>query len=324
MPVTVVRIRAGPGCCAARIAPAGVRVSGCPHPRFVDTGNVVPPGLAWWVWEGGVMGFFEVSRGARRRARIRATLPTEHPAVLDADGRAARWAAGSGGCCAPSSGPGRWRRLAAIGNRLDAYLTAVAGAADTHGDSRVLGAGTTGTLVAAATGSTVAGRVGDRGHRPGPAGVPGVGPGVRRRPGVRPARVGDPGHHARSEAAGAGGGRGGGAGRGHRPAGNPACAASHRRRRGRRARPALPRRAAGPPRAAADRPGIRDVGADRAARRHRRRPAGRAAGSVQPRPRCRGGPRADPAAAARRRAGRDHRGRRREPQPRWAQPGCRC
>ena len=51
---------------------------------------------------------------------------------------------------------GAMARLAAIGNRLDAYLTAVAGAADTHGDSRVLGAGTTGTLVAAATGSTVA------------------------------------------------------------------------------------------------------------------------------------------------------------------------
>ena len=50
---------------------------------------------------------------------------------------------------------GAMARLAAIGNRLDAYLTAVAGAADTQGDSRVLGAGTTGTLVAAATGSTV-------------------------------------------------------------------------------------------------------------------------------------------------------------------------
>ncbi|MEI2619199.1 MAG: DUF222 domain-containing protein [Candidatus Nanopelagicales bacterium] len=41
-------------------------------------------------------------------------------------------------------------------NRIEAYLTGLAGAADTAGDSRVLGAGTTGSLVAIATGSPVA------------------------------------------------------------------------------------------------------------------------------------------------------------------------
>ncbi len=45
---------------------------------------------------------------------------------------------------------------ARLRNRLEAYLTGLAGAADAAGDSRVLGAGTTGTLVAIATNSPVA------------------------------------------------------------------------------------------------------------------------------------------------------------------------
>ena len=45
---------------------------------------------------------------------------------------------------------------ARLRNRIEAYLTGLAGAADTGGDSRVLGAGTTGSLVAIATGSPVA------------------------------------------------------------------------------------------------------------------------------------------------------------------------
>ena len=45
---------------------------------------------------------------------------------------------------------------ARLRNRIEAYLTGLAGAADTAGDSRVLGAGTTGSLVAIATGSPVA------------------------------------------------------------------------------------------------------------------------------------------------------------------------
>ncbi|MBK6762084.1 MAG: DUF222 domain-containing protein [Micrococcales bacterium] len=46
-------------------------------------------------------------------------------------------------------------KVALINNRVQAYLTRVAAVSDERGDSRVLGAGTTGTLVAAATGSTV-------------------------------------------------------------------------------------------------------------------------------------------------------------------------
>ncbi len=45
---------------------------------------------------------------------------------------------------------------ARLRNRLEAYLTGLAGAADVAGDSRVLGAGTTGSLVAIATNSPVA------------------------------------------------------------------------------------------------------------------------------------------------------------------------
>ena len=41
-------------------------------------------------------------------------------------------------------------------NRIEAYLTGLAGAADTGGDSRSSWAGTTGSLVAIATGSPVA------------------------------------------------------------------------------------------------------------------------------------------------------------------------
>ena len=101
------------------------------------------------------MGFFEVSRGAQRRARIRAKLPTEHPPVLDAIDGLLDGLPDPELLCAEQRA-GALAVLAAIGNRVDAYLSAVAGAADSHGDSRVLGAGTTGTLVAAATGSTVA------------------------------------------------------------------------------------------------------------------------------------------------------------------------
>ena len=167
------------------------------------------------------------------------------PAGVGRPGRAARWPAGSGGVVRRAAGRGdgpaggdrqpggRLSDRGGRGGRHPGGFPGVGGGDDRHAGGRrdrVHGAG----------------RVGDRGHRPGPAGVPGVGPGVRGRPGVRPARVGDPGHHARSEAAGAGGGRGGGSGRGHRPAGNPACAASHRRCPGRRARAALAMPSSGP------------------------------------------------------------------------------
>ena len=45
--------------------------------------------------------------------------------------------------------------VATLTNKLQAYLTSVAGASDAQRDSRVLGAGTTGTLLVAATGATV-------------------------------------------------------------------------------------------------------------------------------------------------------------------------
>lgn len=100
------------------------------------------------------MGFFEVSRGALRRAKIRADLPTEHPVGLDEIGRLIAGLPDPEHLCAEERA-GTMAKLAGLTNQLQAYLTSVAGAADDHGDSRMLGAGTTGTLVAAATGATV-------------------------------------------------------------------------------------------------------------------------------------------------------------------------
>ena len=99
--------------------------------------------------------FFEVSRAATRRARIRSELPTASPAAVD------QIAAGIAGLPDPEflcaeERAGALAGVARMRNQLDAYLIAVAGAADRHGDSRVLHAGTTGTLVAAATGGTSA------------------------------------------------------------------------------------------------------------------------------------------------------------------------
>ncbi|MEZ5186375.1 MAG: DUF222 domain-containing protein [Candidatus Nanopelagicales bacterium] len=99
--------------------------------------------------------FFEVSRGARRRARIRAELPTDPPLALVEVSTAIDALPDPEFLCAEE-------RAAAITaaarqrNRLDAYLCDLAGSADRHGDAQVLHAGTTGTLVAAATGSATA------------------------------------------------------------------------------------------------------------------------------------------------------------------------
>lgn len=102
----------------------------------------------------GRVGFFEVSRGAVRRARIRADLPTQHPAALDEIGGLIAGLPDPEHLCAEERA-GTMAKVATLSNQLQAYLTSVAGVADAAGDSRVLGAGTTGTLVAAATGSTV-------------------------------------------------------------------------------------------------------------------------------------------------------------------------
>lgn len=104
--------------------------------------------------KGGVVGFFEVSRGARRRARIRAKLPTEHPPVLDEIGELIASLPDPELLCAEERA-GSMAALASLSNQVQAYLTKVAAVADVQGDSRVLGAGTTGTLVAVATGATV-------------------------------------------------------------------------------------------------------------------------------------------------------------------------
>jgi len=96
------------------------------------------------------VGFFEVSRPVRRRMDLAAELPTDHPEVLDQidglidqipdpDGLHAETRAGS------------LSKLSRLRNRLDAVICELAASADEHADSRVLDAGTTGTLVAAAT-----------------------------------------------------------------------------------------------------------------------------------------------------------------------------
>ncbi len=101
------------------------------------------------------MGFFQVSAAASRRERIRSRLPREHPRHLDLVATAIA------GLDAPSSLSidelaGSLTVTARLRNQLDAYLTELAGAADTAKASQVLRAGTTGTLVAAATGCTPA------------------------------------------------------------------------------------------------------------------------------------------------------------------------
>ena len=96
------------------------------------------------------MGFFEVSKPARRRRDLAAELPTEHPPVLDQidalidqipdpDLLHAETRAGS------------LAKLSRLRNRIDSVICELAASADDHADSRVLDAGTTGTLVAAAT-----------------------------------------------------------------------------------------------------------------------------------------------------------------------------
>ncbi len=99
--------------------------------------------------------FFEVSRGAQRRARIAAALPTDHPAVLDELLQRVHDLPDPETMCAEERA-GTMTAVQTLRNALDGYATAVVGAADAAGDARVLGAGTTGTLVAAATGQTPA------------------------------------------------------------------------------------------------------------------------------------------------------------------------
>jgi hypothetical protein len=96
-----------------------------------------------------------VSHAARRRARIRASLPTAAPAGFDQIDADIDALPDPELLCAEERA-GALAATARLRNRLEAYLTGLAGAADAGGDSRVLGAGTTGSLVAIATGSPVA------------------------------------------------------------------------------------------------------------------------------------------------------------------------
>ena len=97
------------------------------------------------------MGFFEVSRQVRRRMALAAELPTDHPGVLDEiDALIDRIPDPQ--LLHAESRVGSLSALARLRDRLDARIAAVAAAADEHADSRVLGAGATGMLVAVATG----------------------------------------------------------------------------------------------------------------------------------------------------------------------------
>jgi hypothetical protein len=84
------------------------------------------------------MGFFEVSRSASRRARIRAKLPTEHPASLDEISSLVAALPDPEVLCAEQRA-GTMAVVATLTNQLQAYLARVAAVSDKQGDSRVLG-----------------------------------------------------------------------------------------------------------------------------------------------------------------------------------------
>ena len=101
------------------------------------------------------MAVLEVSRPARRRAAIRESLPTDHPAVLDeiaalVDSLPDPLDLGEDDLV------GSLQVTARLRNQLDAYLTALAGTADAQHVSTSLRAGTTGVMIAAATGTNPA------------------------------------------------------------------------------------------------------------------------------------------------------------------------
>ena len=101
------------------------------------------------------MAVFEVSRQVKRRCALAAELPRQHPVEVDQLHRSID-ALPDPETMHAESRAGAMTAVAALRNRLDAYLTELAGAADEHADSRVLGVGTTGMLVAVATGSNPA------------------------------------------------------------------------------------------------------------------------------------------------------------------------
>jgi hypothetical protein len=101
------------------------------------------------------MAVFEVSRQVKRRCALAGELPTEHPQVLDKIDELIDQIPDPHTLYAEARA-GSIKALAALRNRIDAAITELAGCADEHADSRILGAGTTGMLVAVATGSNPA------------------------------------------------------------------------------------------------------------------------------------------------------------------------
>jgi hypothetical protein len=99
--------------------------------------------------------FFELGPGAQRRKAIRDSLPTLAPAPFDTisaeiDALPDPW------LLSPDEMAGSLRAAQTVINRMAAYQHAVAAVADATKASRALHAGTTGTMVAAATGRTPA------------------------------------------------------------------------------------------------------------------------------------------------------------------------
>ena len=91
----------------------------------------------------------EISPLAMRRARIRESLPTEHPKLLDeVEELVGRLPAAAD--LGLDELVGSLGVLGRIANRIDAVLTEIAAEADTRKASQVFCAGTTGTMVAAA------------------------------------------------------------------------------------------------------------------------------------------------------------------------------
>ena len=101
------------------------------------------------------MAVFEVSRQVKRRCALAAELPTEHPRVLDDINELIDQIPDPQSLYAEARA-GSMQALAGLRNRIDAAITELAGCADEHADSRILGAGTTGMLVAVATGANPA------------------------------------------------------------------------------------------------------------------------------------------------------------------------
>ena len=98
---------------------------------------------------------FRCVSGGASPGPIRASLPTTAPAGFDEINDEIDALPDPKHLCAEERAAAM-SHTAKLQNRLAAYLTFLAGAADTAGDSRVLGAGTTGSLVAIATNNPVA------------------------------------------------------------------------------------------------------------------------------------------------------------------------